>query len=146
MTELHDDMEGRLEGDLRFAGKDRLAVTRTADLRALLLAYQERGRALEARTPAPEGEAVEAGDIAQMTCFANNHGALEDWAAWCRIRASLASPVVPVGVSKEEIIAILESYIGASTWPGDSDAEVHGISEAADAILAALRPDDTGRE
>ena len=92
------------------------------------------------------GEAVEAGDIAQMTCFANNHGALEDWAAWCRIRASLASPVVPVGVSKEEIIAILESYIGASTWPGDSDAEVHGISEAADAILAALRPDDTGRE
>ena len=98
------------------------------------------------RTPAPGGEAVEAGDIAQMTCFANNHGALEDWAAWCRIRASLASPVVPVGVSKEEIIAILESYIGASTWPGDSDAEVHGISEAADAILAALRPDDTGRE
>jgi hypothetical protein len=42
-----DDMEGRLEGDLRFAGKDLLAVTRTADLRALLLDYQERGRALE---------------------------------------------------------------------------------------------------
>jgi hypothetical protein len=41
-----DDMEGRLEGDLRFAGKDRLAVTRTSDLRALLLDYQERGRAL----------------------------------------------------------------------------------------------------
>jgi hypothetical protein len=53
-----------------------------------------------------------------------------------------ASPVVSVG--REEITAILESYIGASAWSDDADAEVHGIPEAADAILAALRPTDTG--
>jgi hypothetical protein len=40
-------MEGRLKADLRYAGKDRLTITRTADLRALLLDHQKRGRALE---------------------------------------------------------------------------------------------------
>jgi hypothetical protein len=56
----------------------------------------------------------------------------------------LSSPVVPVG--REEITAILESHIGAAAWSGD--AEVHGIPEAADAILAALgtKATDTGRE
>jgi hypothetical protein len=96
--------------------------------------------AMPRRTPAPEGEVVNAADIAQMTCFANNHGTLEDWAAWCRIRAALSSPVVPVG--REEIAAILESHIGAAAWSGD--AEVHGIPEAADAILAALGAKDQG--
>jgi hypothetical protein len=57
-----DDMEGRLEGDLRFAGKDRLAVTRTSDLRALLLDYQERGRALEELLASTVGPEVGAGD------------------------------------------------------------------------------------
>ena len=101
------------------------------------------------RTPAPEGEAVKAGDIAQMTCFANNHGTLEDWAAWFRIRASLASPVVPVGVSREEIAKTLFerhwSAVSASPkWPGDDDGSYW--LWLADAILAALRPTDTGRE
>jgi hypothetical protein len=103
-----DDMKAiveRLQADLigqRALGLGDRAV-RDDDIRALLKAYQEQRRALEA-----------------------------------------ASAVVPVG--REEITAILESYIGASAWSDDADAEVHGIPEAADAILAALRPTDTGRE
>jgi hypothetical protein len=84
-----DDMEAVVERLEKAAGDP----VPWPDLRALLLDYQERGRALEA-----------------------------------------ASPVVPVG--REEITAILESHIGAAAWSGD--AEVHGIPEAADAILAAL--------
>ncbi len=111
MTELHDDMEGRLEGDLRFAGKDRLAVTRTADLRALLLAYQERGRALEA-----------------------------------------ASPVVPVGVSREEIAAMAWRFrgndrLGGPFYEGAKPTDSPAMADCfafADAIIAALRPTDTG--
>ena len=69
-------------------------------VRALLLAYQERGRALEA-----------------------------------------ASPVVPVGVSREKIARIIRDTIDC-----DYDGTVFWHHEAADAILAALRPTDTGRE
>ena len=73
-------------------------------IRALLLAYQERGRALEA-----------------------------------------ASPVVPVGMSREEIARIIQDSVFA-----DDETEftgvLHGIYEAADRVIAALRPTDTGRE
>jgi hypothetical protein len=95
------------------------------------------------RTPAPEGEAARAGDIAQMTCFANNHGTLEDWAAWCRISASLASPVVPVGVSRE----VVENLRRQRDHPTSDTLGFTTIRTCdADAIIAALRPTDTGRE
>ena len=76
------------------------------DLRALLKAYQEQRRALEA-----------------------------------------ASPVVPVGVSREEIAKTLFerhwSAVSASPkWPGDDDGSYW--LWLADAIIAALRPTDTG--
>jgi hypothetical protein len=45
--ELPADMEAAVEADILYAGKGPLAVTRTTNLRALLKAYQERGRALE---------------------------------------------------------------------------------------------------
>ena len=67
-------------------------------VRALLLAYQERGRALGA-----------------------------------------ASPVVSVGVSREEIARLLHAIL-------DSDGTLVRVEEAVDDILAALRPTDTGRE
>jgi hypothetical protein len=57
-----DDMEGRLKADLRYAGKDRLTITRTADLRALLLDYQKRGRALEELLASTVGPEVGASD------------------------------------------------------------------------------------
>jgi len=73
-------------------------------IRALLLAYQERGRVLEA-----------------------------------------ASPVVPVGVSREEIVEIIEEHVFADDAT-EFTGVLQGIPEAADAIIATLRPTDTGRE
>ncbi len=60
-----------------------------------------------------------------------------------------ASPVVPVGVSREEIAkALFErhwSAVSASPkWPGDDDGSYW--LWLADAIIAALRPTNTGRE
>ena len=100
------------------------------------------------RTPAPGGEAVEAGDIAQMTCFANNHGALEDWAAWCRIRASLASPVVPVGVSEADINEL--RVVCDTNQAATDDSRIVRADDlpigVIRRILAALRPTDTGSQ
>jgi hypothetical protein len=67
----------------------------------------------------------------------------DDPASWGdfekRLNAAVSDDAAPVvSVGREEITAILESYIGASAWSDDADAEVHGIPEAADAILAAL--------
>jgi hypothetical protein len=101
---------------------------------------------MKARTPAPEGEAwrtvpvepteamIEAAHALWGEGTGVNYVQLEPEDFYAAMLA--AAPVVPVG--REEIAAILESYIGASTWSGDSDAEVHGIPEAADAILAAM--------
>lgn len=63
--------------------------------------------------------------------------------------SSLRQLVVPVGVSREEIArALFErhwSAVSASPkWPGDDDGSYW--LWLADAILAALRPADTGRE
>ncbi len=60
-----------------------------------------------------------------------------------------ASPVVPVGVSREEIAkALFERHWSAVSalpkWPGDDDGSYW--LWLADAILAALCPTDTGRE
>jgi hypothetical protein len=46
--ELPADMEAAVEADILYAGKGPLAVTRTTTLRALLKAYQEQRRALDA--------------------------------------------------------------------------------------------------
>jgi hypothetical protein len=70
------------------------------DLRALLKAYQEQRRALEA-----------------------------------------ASPVVPVGVSRED-----EAWSLAMGIPAFNDLPAQFQQDIHDAILAALRPTDTGRE
>ncbi len=73
-------------------------------------------------------------------------------AAKLAIKATLASPVVPVGVSREEIAAMAWRFRGnerlGGPWydgakPSDSPA-MHDCFAFADAILAALRPTDTG--
>jgi hypothetical protein len=83
-----------------------------------------------------------------MTCFANNHGALEDWAAWCRIRASLASPVVPVGVSEADINEL--RVVCDTNQAATDDSRIVRADDlpigVIRRILAALRPTDTGRE
>ncbi len=55
------------------------------------------------------------------------------------IDALYASPVVPVGVSREDIARLLHAIV-------DSDGTIVRVEEAVDAILATLRFTDTGRE
>jgi hypothetical protein len=105
----HDELpaiEGRVEAFIRwtdpcntkpFSGSSLQLVS---DLRALLKAYQEQRRALEA-----------------------------------------ASPVVPVGVSRED-----EAWSLAMGIPAFNDLPAQFQQDIHDAILAALRPTDTGRE
>ena len=114
-------------------------------------------------TPAPEGEAVAwmdrdvAWDVIsdvhkKRWSEINGPASLERYS-----RPLYASPVVPVGVSErmDEVkswVEDAECSRGCSSWRPD----VHGRSrcdcgrgdalEATDAILAALRPTDTGRE
>jgi hypothetical protein len=142
--ELPADMEKRLAefADwLRPGGTEPCAYTSArigTDLRALLKAYQERGRALEAAAPvvpAPEGEACP-------------HDAYEADAAGQPVRcvdcgmaiASAASPVVPVGVRERVLDELDKAWLHGqrrTSWRRD---------ESADAIIAALRLTDTGRE
>ena len=117
MTELPDDMEKRLASmanwfsQLTDAPAPVSSSQAAKDLRALLLAYQERGRALEA-----------------------------------------ASPVVPVGVSREEIAAMAWRFrgndrLGGPFYEGAKPTDSPAMADCfafADAIIAALRPTDTG--
>ena len=60
-----------------------------------------------------------------------------------------ASPVVPVGVSREEIARIIGHAITAyenDPAPDCWTARANACGSGADAIIAALRPTDTGRE
>jgi hypothetical protein len=96
--------------------------------------------------PAPEGEAVA---TVGLHCYL----------LWtdAGVRANLptgtplyASPVVPVGVSREEIARIIDPA-AFLFGPGELEDKVYSSSRAhafdrADAIIAALRPTDTGRE
>jgi hypothetical protein len=73
-----DDMEAvvaRLEEDAkRLGGNSLCSVVRKADLRALLLDYQERGRALEAASPVVPvgvGKDQEATVVNALIAFAN---------------------------------------------------------------------------
>jgi hypothetical protein len=87
---------------------------------------------MEARTPAPEGEACP-------------HDAYETDAAGQPVRcvdcgmaiASAASPVVPVGVSDQQRAKIELVLVGYRN-------RITTLDAATDAILAALRPTDTG--
>jgi len=99
---------------------------------------------IKARTPAPEGEACP-------------HDAYETDAAGQPVRcvdcgmaiASAASLVVPVGVSREEIArAVHRGRFPEDRKPTPFEAEdASGTTycfRIADAIIAALRPTDTG--
>ena len=87
--------------------------------------------------PAPEGEAwryVSQEEVAQAAKFASTN---------------LATPVVPVGVSREEIARIIDpvSWKVLDVYGQDKAAFIglttdHSLSKA-DAIIAALRPTDT---
>jgi hypothetical protein len=95
------------------------------------------------RTPAPEGEAV-AWRYRQRSGAGGWAVSLEDMSDWPNLICEplYASPVVPVGVSREEIARIIapEFWEGWEGYPlGQRDALAK-----ADAILAALRPTDTG--
>jgi len=115
------------------------------------------------RTPAPEGEAslwgcADGNGIDPRLVFRDRPTAEQVAADMNMVVQPLyASPVVPVGVSErmDEVkswVEDAECSRGCSSWRPD----VHGRSrcdcgrgdalEATDAILAALRPTDTGRE
>jgi hypothetical protein len=109
-------------------------------LRALLKAYQEQRRALEAASPfVPVGMRQRVLDELDKAWL---HG--QRRTSWRRdesadaILAALRQPVVPVGVSREDIARLLHAIV-------DSDGTLVRVEEAVDAILAALRPTDTGR-
>jgi hypothetical protein len=112
---------------------------------------------METRTPAPEGEAVAwmDRDVA-WDVISDVHKK-----RWSEIngpevtqrysRPLYASPVVPVGVSREEIARAVKSIERAtrnndgSPIPEDY-GEVFVSVSVLHTILAALRPTDTGRE
>jgi hypothetical protein len=104
---------------------------------------------MEARTPAPEGEAwrtvpvepteamIEAANALSGPGTGVNYVQLDPEDFYAAMLA--ASPVVPVG--REEIAAIIHDIVDS-----DLDGNLVHVGKAADAILAALRPTDTGRE
>jgi hypothetical protein len=121
---------------------------------------------MKARTPAPEVEVVAwmDRDVA-WDVISDVHKK-----RWSEIngpegtqrysRPLYASPVVPVGVSRGEIAAgdiivckrhgkwmadVVGDTAHSGGWSSPVDA-VRGVKKYADAILAALRPTDTGRE
>jgi hypothetical protein len=55
------------------------------------------------------------------------------------LSATLNQPVVPVGVSREDIARLLHAIV-------DSDGTLVRVEEAVDAIIAILKATDTGRE
>ena len=79
-------------------------------------------------------------DMAQMTCFANNHGTVEDWHVWCRIRSALtahpASDALRVAVS--DIAAERQRQVDAEGWSAERDNEYTDRSLAHAAAAYAL--------
>jgi hypothetical protein len=100
-------------------------------------------------TPAPEGEA------ARLLAYANSHKLPDEGPIgavnlkWGDLRALVqplyASPVVPVGVSREEQRPLAEA-IYRQVEPLLAECSEPNPEDYIDAIIAALRPTDTGRE
>jgi hypothetical protein len=99
-------------------------------------------------------EPTEAMLDAAATQFLEGLGEYHDGASnkrpFARFYAAMlaASPVVPVGVSREEIARIIDP-VAFLFGPGELEHKVYSSSRAhafdrADAIIAALRPTDTG--
>jgi hypothetical protein len=103
---------------------------------------------MEARTPAPEGEPV-----AWRYRYPNDptwqltQDRDQAFTNTGEVQPLYAPPVVPVGVSREEIARIIEPEFFSIGRAGPG-YEPHRASafRKADAIMAALRPTDTGRE
>ena len=96
---------------------------------------------MEARTPAPEGEAVawrwRSGQNARWQITTDKGWLLPD-AELYEVQPLYASPVVPVGVRERVLDELDKAWLHGqrrTSWRRD---------ESADAILAALRPIDTG--
>jgi hypothetical protein len=104
---------------------------------------------MKARTPAPEGEVslwgcADGNGIDPRLVFRDRPTA-EQVAADMNmvVRPLYASPVVPVGVSRE----VLENLRRQRDHPTSDTLGFTTIRTCdADAIIAALRPTDTGRE
>jgi hypothetical protein len=99
---------------------------------------------MKARTPAPEGEVVAALRALVRDCLANDFNEL--WDSYTAAQAMLAAPpVVPVGVSREKQRPLAEA-IYRQVGPLLAECSEPNPEDYIDAILAALRPTDTGRE
>lgn len=113
---------------------------------------------IKARTPAPEGEAwrtVPSEPTEAMIAAANalwgegtgvNYVQLEPEDFYAAMLA--ASPVVPVGVSRETLLKAVRPVLDRHPMIDSSQSHKLDIQAGwvADALLAALRPTDTGRE
>jgi hypothetical protein len=103
---------------------------------------------IKARTPAPEGEVV--AWVNQTTLNAIKERPKEAAWVWGLPNGSIniplyASPVVPVGVSEEQRQRVAEIVEAAIERHAPANSIRHTLDDV-DAILAALRPTDTGRE
>jgi hypothetical protein len=115
---------------------------------------------IKARTPAPEGvtsciELALVDHLRSLGCVCPKPlvGYRPNAGPRCRLcNVEPASPVVPVGVSREEIVRVIEGacldYQRGHTGKVATRPErrARAVSDAADAIIAALRFTDTGRE
>jgi hypothetical protein len=106
--------------------------------------------ALRPVVPAPEGEAVDR-VMAVLNCWFDGIGRIDRNSEMVAQLAALASPVVPVEVSREEIArAVHRGRFPEDRKPTPFEAEdASGTTycfRIADAIIAALRHTDTGRE
>jgi hypothetical protein len=104
---------------------------------------------MEARTPAPEGEAslwgcADGNGIDPRLVFRDRPTAEQVAADMNMVAQPLyASPVVPVGVSEEQRQRVAEIVEAAIERHAPANSIRHTLDDV-DAILAALRPTDTG--
>lgn len=104
------------------------------------------------RTPAPEGEAVawRCSGCGRLTDDLDADHAFLDAGGFLSccperdMKPLYASPVVPVGVSREEIARMIDPAAWAHWETVRVSWTVSDSLAKADAILAALRPTDTG--
>jgi hypothetical protein len=105
----------------------------------------ERVKAWNRRTAAPEGEVVAALRALVRDCLANDFNEL--WDSYTAAQAVVAaSPVVPVGVSRETLLKAVRPVLDRHPMIDSSQSHKLDIQAGwvADAILAAIRPTDTG--